>query len=136
MQNIASLKNQISQKCNFSEKADAVQKHLLQNSSSFLDVFILNSSSEKITVPESNCRKELPIFKKWLLCRSFTPKKKLFWKNNSCEKVTVVKKEKKAAVLKKYLHRKNNRCVKVVTLKKSTKKDTTKDKNINICSLN
>ena len=80
---------------------DAVQKYLLWKSSSFLDIFILNSSSEKIAVPKSNCCKEPPILKKWLLYRIFAPKKKLFWKNNSCEKVTVLKKEKTAAVLKK-----------------------------------
>ena len=87
-------------KCGFSEKVDAVQKYLLWKSSSFLDIFILNSSSEK-AVPKSNSHKEIPILKKWLLCRIFAPKKKLFWKNNSCEKVTVLKKEKTAAVLKK-----------------------------------
>ena len=48
----------------------------------------------------------------------FALKKKLFWKNNCCEKVTVLKKEKKAAALKKYLLRKLNCCVEVVTLKK------------------
>ena len=47
MRNIAFLKNQFFPKCSFSEKADAVQKYLLQNSSSLLDIFILNSSSEK-----------------------------------------------------------------------------------------
>ena len=54
-----------------------------------------------MAVAKNNCHKELPILKKWLLCRSFYPKKKLFWKNNACEKVTVLEKEKKAAVLKK-----------------------------------
>ena len=88
-------------KCGFSEKVDAVQKYLLWKSSSFLDIFILNSSYEKKPAPKSNCRKELPILKKWLLCRIFAPKKKLFWKNNSSEKVAVLKKEKTAAVLKK-----------------------------------
>ena len=39
-------------------------------------------------------------------------------KNNYCEKVTNLKKGKKAAVLKKLLSRKSNYCVKVVTLKK------------------
>ena len=43
----------------------------------FLDIFILKSSSEK-AVPKSNCYKELCILKKWLLCRIFAPKKKLF----------------------------------------------------------
>ena len=39
----------------------------------------------------------------------------------NCEKEAVLKKEKKAAVLKKYLFRKCNYCVKVVTLKKCEK---------------
>ena len=95
-----------------------MQKYLLWKSSSFLGIFILNSYSEKIAVPKSNCRKELPILKKWLLCRIFAPKKKLFWKNNSCEKRTFLKKEKTTAVLKKQLRRKSNCCVEVVTLKK------------------
>ena len=82
---------------------DAVQKYLLWKGSSFLDIFILNSSSKKIAVPESNCGKELAVLKKSLLCRIFAPKKKLFWKNNSCEKVTVLKKEKTAPALKQLL---------------------------------
>ena len=96
MRNITFLKNKLFPKRSFSEKVDTVQKYLLWKSSSFLDIFILNSSSEKIAVPKSNCCKEPPILKKWLLYRIFAPKKKLFWKNNSCEKVTVLKKEKTA----------------------------------------
>ena len=85
----------------FFEKIDAVQKYLLWKGSSFLDIFILNSSSKKIAVPESNCGKELAILKKSLLCIIFAPKKKLFWKNNSCDcSVTVLKKEKTAPALK------------------------------------
>ena len=42
------LKNQVFfPKCSFSEKVDAVGKDLLWKSSSFLDIFILNSSSVK-----------------------------------------------------------------------------------------
>ena len=44
MQNTAFQKNQLFLKYNFSEKADAVQKYLLQNSSCLLDIFVLNSS--------------------------------------------------------------------------------------------
>ena len=47
MQKIAFPKNQFFPKCSFSEKADVVQKYLLQISSSLLDIFILNSSSEQ-----------------------------------------------------------------------------------------
>ena len=75
----------------------------------------------KIAVSKSNCHKELLILKKWLLCRIFVLKKKLFWKNTCCEKVTVLKKEKKAAALKKHLLQKCNCCGEVVTLKKCEK---------------
>ena len=72
----------------------------------FLDVFILNSYPKNIAVPKSNCRKELPILKKWLVCWIFAPRKSVFWKNNSCKKVTVLKKEllfwKTAAPLKTF----------------------------------
>ena len=94
IRNIAFLKNQLFPKgwcC----------AELLLWKRSFLDIFILNSSSENIAAPKSNCHKELPILKKWLLCRSFVPKKSYSEKNDSCEKKTVLKKEKKAAVLKK-----------------------------------
>ena len=111
------LKNQFFPKCSFSEKVDAVQKYLLWKSSSFLAIFILNSSSEKNSCSE-----------KWLLCRIFAPKKKLFWKDNSCEKVSVLKKEKTAGVLKKYLPRKSNFCVEVGTLKKCEEVASTKIK--------
>ena len=47
MRYIAFLKNQFFPKSSFSEKVDAVQKYLLWKSSSFLDIFIQNSSSEK-----------------------------------------------------------------------------------------
>ena len=100
MRNSAFLKNQFFPKCSFPEKADAAQKYLLQNSSSFLDIFILNSFSEKITVPKSNCRKEVLILKKWLFYRSFASNKKLFWKHNSFEKVTVLKKGEKSSCSK------------------------------------
>ena len=81
-------------KYSFSEKVDAVQKYLLWKSRFFLDIFILNSFLRKKKL-------ELPILKKWLPSRIFAPIKKLFLKNNSCEKVTVLKKEKTEAVLKK-----------------------------------
>ena len=71
----------------------------------------------KTAVPKSNCHKELFILKKWLLCRIFVLKKKLFWKNNCYKKVVVLKKEKKAAAL----FRKCNCRVEVVTLKKCEK---------------
>ena len=88
------LKNQFFPQYSFAEKVDAVQKYLLwKSSSSFFDMFILNSSSGKIAVPKSNCCKEPPILKKWLLYKIFALKKKLFWKNNSCEKVTSEKGE-------------------------------------------
>ena len=47
MRNITFLKNYLFLKCSFSEKVDSVQKYLLWKSSSFLDIFILNSFSEK-----------------------------------------------------------------------------------------
>ena len=47
MQYIAFLENQFFPKSSFSEKVDAVQKYLLWKNSSFLDIFIQNSSSEK-----------------------------------------------------------------------------------------
>ena len=56
MQNIAFLKNQLFPKWSFSEKVDAVQKYLLWK-----------GSSKNIAVPNSNCRKELTILKKWIL---------------------------------------------------------------------
>ena len=46
------LKNQFFPKCSFSENFDAVQKYLLWQSSSFLDIFTLNSSSEKSSFSE------------------------------------------------------------------------------------
>ena len=52
MRNIGFLKNQLFPKRSFSEKVDAVQKYLLWKSSSFLDIFILNSSSEKNSFSE------------------------------------------------------------------------------------
>ena len=124
----SNVKNQFFPKRTLFEKVDAVQKYLLWKSSSFLHSFILNSSCEKIAIPKSNWRKELPILKKWLLWRVFAPKSKLFWKNNSCEKVNVLKKEKTAAVLKKHLPRKINCCVEVVTLKKGEEVASTKTK--------
>ena len=57
------------------EKADDVQNYLLRQRSSSVDIFILNSSSaKKVAVSKSNCPKELPILKKWLLGKSFAPK--------------------------------------------------------------
>ena len=114
MRNIAFLKNYLFPKCSFSEKVGTMQKHLPWKSSSFLDIFILNWEKQLF-------RKVTVILKKWLLCRIFVLKKKLFWKNNCSEKVAVLKKEKKAAALKKYLLRKCNCCVEVVTLKKCEK---------------
>ena len=110
------------QKCTFSEKVDAVQKYLLWKSSSFLDIFILSSSSEKKAIPKSNC-KEPPILNKWLFYRIFAPKKKLKQllqksdcsekgENNSCSE----------------LPQKSNCCVEVVTLKKREELASTKIK--------
>ena len=76
MRNIAYLKSLLFPKYSSSEKARAVQKYLLRKSSYSVDVFILNNSSaKKVAVPKSNCPKELPIFKWWLLGRSFGLKK-------------------------------------------------------------
>ena len=73
---MAFLKNSLFPKCSFFGNVDVVQKYLPQKSSCSIDIFLLNNSSaKKITLPKSNCPKELPILKKWLLGRSFTLKK-------------------------------------------------------------
>ena len=83
-------------KCSFSEKVDAGQKYLRRKVNSSVVIFTLNNSSAKKIDLHA-------ILKKWLLCRSFALKKKLFRKGNCCEKVTVLKQEilKKKAILKK-----------------------------------
>ena len=81
MRNIAFLKDKLFPKCSYSEKVDVVQKYLLWKCSSSVDVLILNNSLvKKVTVPKSNCPKNRPILKKWLLGRSLALKKLLFWK--------------------------------------------------------
>ena len=86
MRYIAFLKNHFFPKSSFSEKVDAVPKYLLWKSSFILDIFNQNSSSEKKNVLKSKCRKELPVLKKWLLCRSFTPKKEAIVKKQLLRK--------------------------------------------------
>ena len=73
MRYIAFPKNQFFPKSNFSEKVDDCVEVPALKKSLFKTV-----PPKKITVPKSNYRKELSILKKWLLCRSFAPKKKLF----------------------------------------------------------
>ena len=71
-----------------------MRKYLLRKSNSSVDIFILNIfSTKKVAFPQSNCPKELPILKKWLLGLSFALKMQLFWKSNCCEEVTVLKKD-------------------------------------------
>ena len=121
MRNICFLKNELFRRSSSSEKADAVQKYLLRQRSSSIDIFILsNFSAKKVAVPKSNCTKELPILKKWLLGRRFAQKNQVFLKNNCCKEMTLSKTEllKKEAALKKQLLRKSNCCVGAVTLKK------------------
>ena len=78
------------------------------------------SKQGKRAVPKSNCHKKLLILKKWLHCRIFVLKKS-YSEKITAAKVTVLKKVKKAAALKKYLLRKCDCCVEVVTLKKCEK---------------
>ena len=86
--------------------------------------------AKKVALPKSNYPKELPILKWWLLARSFTQNKELFWKNNCCKELTALKKEliKKADALKKQLLRKSYCCVEVITLIKCEEVDCSKIK--------
>ena len=52
------------------------QQLFFQNNyfSTSVDIFILNSSSTKmVVIPKSNCTRELPILKKWLIGRNVLP---------------------------------------------------------------
>ena len=104
MRNIAFLKNHFIPKCSFSEKADAVQKYLLHNSSSALDIFILRSSSKKITVvtvvknflfSRSGCSVEVSLRKRSYFEKITRGKKWLFWKRrkSSCSEETAAPKK-------------------------------------------
>ena len=58
-------------KLNSSEKVDIVYKYLFRKSICSVDAFILNNVfSKKETLHKSNCPKEVPILRKWLLGRS------------------------------------------------------------------
>ena len=75
-------------KCSSSERVDAVQKYLLQKSSSSVYIFILNNSStKKVAVPKSNCFKE-PAFKTWLLGISFVLKNGCSEKASAAETIS------------------------------------------------
>ena len=99
-----------------------MRKYLLQKSSSSVDLFILNIfSAKKVAFPRSNCPKELPVLKKWLLGWSFALKMQLFWKGSCCEEVTVLKKDllkKSSYSVDKAAPKKINSRVEAVTLKK------------------
>ena len=82
-------------KCSSSEKADAVQKYLLRQSSSSVDIFILsNSSAKKVAVPKSSNPKELPILNKWnyVFWKINAAWKWLFWRRSSSKKTAALKK--------------------------------------------
>ena len=65
MRNIAFVKSYLFPKRSFSENVDVVQKYLLGESRSAVDIFILNNSSaKKVAVPKSNCPEEISILKK------------------------------------------------------------------------
>ena len=64
MRNNGFLKNWLFPKSNSSKKVDAAQNYLVRKSTSFENVFILNSfSNKKVGVPKSTYLKELPILK-------------------------------------------------------------------------
>ena len=96
-------------KCSSSEIVDALSNYLLWKSSSSVDIFILNNYfTKKVALLKSNCPKELPILRLLLLGKIFALKREPCWKNNCCEKLTVLKKK----LIKK------DCCVEVSTLKK------------------
>ena len=98
MRNIVFLKNEHFPKCRFSEKLVLCRSTCLENVALFRYFY---PKQGKTAVPKSNCHKELLILKNWLLRKIFVLKKKLFWKNNCCNKVTVLKKGEKSSCSEK-----------------------------------
>ena len=80
--------------------------------SSSVDIFISSNYSKKVAAPKSNFPKELSILTKWLLSRSFVPRKLGIQKNNCCEETTLSRTE----LLKKKQLLWRNRCSERVTV--------------------